>query len=205
MNFYSTVFEHSYKITTYVLTCLKFSIGRYGNVAIFFLHRPLNSTISSEFFDISTSYKLSFTISRLCHPLMPQADRDHKSFNRRKKCAWRCLKTWIPMKFSTIADDILFKSNLRTKISARTTLSEDLKEEWARIRCRYVGDMEKNANWNSYIASSSILLKQSTKLRYYHLAFLNFICMSKYVNQSWLAYNGSFRNFVLISNCFEYH
>ena len=68
----------------YVLTRLTFSIGRYGNVALFFLHCPLNFAISSEFFDISTSYQLPFTISRLCHPLMPQTDRDHKSFNREK-------------------------------------------------------------------------------------------------------------------------
>ena len=55
-----------------MLTHLTFSIGRYGDVALIFLHRPLNFTISIKFFDIQTIYQLLFTISRLCHTLVPQ-------------------------------------------------------------------------------------------------------------------------------------
>ena len=47
----------------------------------FFLHYPLNFTISSEFFDIYTSYQLPLTISKLSHT---GTDRDLKSFNREK-------------------------------------------------------------------------------------------------------------------------
>ena len=51
-----------------VFTRLTFSIGRYGNVALFLLRRPLNFTISSEFFDISMSCQLPFTIKKVVSP-----------------------------------------------------------------------------------------------------------------------------------------
>ena len=72
-------FYNSYKITTFIHGFDIFNSTIWQR-RIFFLHRPLNFTISLDFFDIWTSYQVLFT-SRLCHTLVPQTDRDHKSFN----------------------------------------------------------------------------------------------------------------------------